>query len=184
MQKNVRYHHLNNVSCVYIFFAIYTCDDILILTAIWARAMVDIFDAPQSTTINRFVIRTETFVNQFRAAFFDESGRSVEWIFQTGEPVWYGSDSVSGYTTIKDISTAGIFTVRLAPTVKNEIALVHKYIHKLSLDKIWELSYKKAPPAEEFLWDRLSAGERLPLASDRLLRTPLASATPSFGHGH
>jgi len=150
----------------------------LILPAIWARAMADIFDAPKSTTINRFVIRTETFVNQFRAAFLDESGCSVEWIFQVNEPVWYNDDSVSGYTTIKDISTAGFFTVRLAPTVKNETAFAHKYIHKLSLEKIWELlSYQKAPPAEEFLWERLLTGKKVTPCFG-----PLASGTPCFGH--
>ena len=57
-------------------------------------------------------------------------GRVVEWYFQSGEPVYYCNDTVSGYTTIKDISTAGVFTVHMAPTVKNEIALAEKYVNR------------------------------------------------------
>ena len=66
------------------------------------------------------------------AAFCQSTGgRVVEWHFQSGEPVWYCNDTVSGYTTIKDILQAGTFTVHMAPTVKNEIGLAEKYVSRV-----------------------------------------------------
>lgn len=91
--------------------------------------MADIYEAPVSSSCNPCVVRNETFVNQFRIAFVDQCCRTVDWTFQCGEPVWYSNDNgTSGYTTIKDISRAGIFTVHSAPAVKNEITLASKYV--------------------------------------------------------
>ena len=60
-----------------------------------------------------------------------------------------------GYTTIKDISVSGVFTVYAAPHVMLPTALGQKYVQKLDVDKVWSLlSAGKAPPNEDFLWEK------------------------------
>ena len=59
-----------------------------------------------------------------------------------------------GYTTIKEISVSGVFTVYAAPHVMLPTALGQKYVQKLDVDKVWSLlSAGKAPPNEDFLWE-------------------------------
>ncbi len=102
-----------------------------------------------------FLVRREDFVNQFRVQFTDEYGRHCDHIFQVGEPVFYSHEGVMGYTTIKDISVSGVFTVYAAPHVMLPTALGQKYVQKLDVDKVWSLlSAGKAPPNEDFLWEK------------------------------
>ena len=94
-------------------------------------------------------------------AFRDQCGRSVDWRFQCDEPVWYSNESFYGYTTIKDISRVGFFTVHAAPWVKNEIVFASKYIKTIPVEKVRELlTASKVPPNEEFLWEQWSALQR------------------------
>ena len=71
----------------------------------------------------------------------------------TKQPVFYSSaDTTFGFTTIKDISGAGFFTVHAAPYIKNEICHANKYIKKVSLEQIRNaLVGMRVPPNEEFL---------------------------------
>ena len=64
-----------------------------------------------------FLVRREDYVNQFRVQFTDEYGRRCDHTFQVGEPVFHSHEGVIGYTTIKDISVAGVFTVYAAPQI-------------------------------------------------------------------
>ena len=115
--------------------------------------MADFIEGPASCTAKPHVVRREEFINQFRIKFEDGSNRTIEWRFQSGEPVFYFNDNFSGYTLIKDISVAGVFTVHADPFVKNETALATKYIKKLSLDYIrYLIRCEKIPIAEEYLW--------------------------------
>ncbi len=102
-----------------------------------------------------FLVHREDFVNQFRVQFTDEYGRHCDHIFQVGEPVFYSHEGVMGYTTIKEISVSGIFTVYAASHVMLPTALGQKYVQKLDVDKVWSLlSAGKAPPNEDFLWEK------------------------------
>ena len=63
-----------------------------------------------SNTHADVIVRTETFVNQFRCVVTDEIGRKQDWTVHKGKPVWYSNDEWLGFTTVKDISVAGFFT--------------------------------------------------------------------------
>ena len=90
--------------------------------------MADIMEAAPSNTCSPVTIRREEYINQFRVAFLDECGRSTDWRFQVGEPVWYSSGTgLCGYTFVSSVSKAGFFTVNSDPTTKHEVAYAQKY---------------------------------------------------------
>ena len=90
--------------------------------------MADIMEASPSNTCGPVTIRREEYTNQLRVAFLDECGRSSDWRFQVGEPVWYSSGTgVCGYTFVSRVCRAGFFTVNSDPTTKHEVADAQTY---------------------------------------------------------
>ena len=67
----------------------------------------------------------------------DEYGKRCDNIFHVGEPVFHSHEGVIGYTTIKDISVAGVFTVCAAPQIMLPTAIGYKYVQKLDVEKVW-----------------------------------------------